>query len=69
MGFFNYDFEGAKGRIRVSQDVWIFLAVATPLTITTLGLSWAWMRFALGTQRMQVRDVSSQPIKYESGTR
>lgn len=68
MGFFNYDFEGANGRIQVSQDGWIFLAVAVPLTITTLGLSWAWMRFALGTKAMQVQNVDSQPVKYKSGT-
>jgi len=68
MGIFNYDFEGANGRIQVSQDGWIFLVVAIPLTIATLGLSWAWMRFTLGTQGMQVQNVDSQPVKHEGGT-
>jgi hypothetical protein len=68
MGFFNYDFEGANGRIRISQDGWIFLAVALPMTIITLALSWAWMRFTLGTEGMRLQKVESQSVKDEGGT-
>jgi hypothetical protein len=47
MGFFDYNFEGANGRIiRVSQDGSI---LAVPPTMITLGLYWVRMMFTLDT--------------------
>jgi len=43
MGFFKYDFEDSQGRISVSEQGWVFFALAVPLTVLTLGLSYAWM--------------------------
>jgi len=43
MGFFKYDFENSKGRISISEQGWVFFALAVPLTVLTLGLSYTWM--------------------------
>ena len=51
MGLFNYDFENSKGRISISEQGWIYLALTLPLTVLTLGLSYAWMRWTAKKQQ------------------
>ena len=43
MSFFN----GAEGKLRVSSDWWIFVAVSLPLTVATLVVWWLWEAFAI----------------------
>ena len=51
MGFFHYDFENSKGRISISEQTWVYLAFTLPLTVLTLGLSYAWMRWTAREQQ------------------
>jgi hypothetical protein len=51
MGFFNYDFETSQGRIKISEQGWVYLAITFPLTVMTLSLSYAWMWWTSTEQR------------------
>jgi len=51
MGFFKYDFETSKGRINISEQGWVYLALTLPLTMITLGLSYAWMQWTAKKQQ------------------
>jgi hypothetical protein len=63
MGFFHYDFEGSKGRISISEQGWIYLALMLPLTAITLGLSYAWMRWtAKKQQNVPVYSAAAQAL-------
>ncbi|KZV93975.1 hypothetical protein EXIGLDRAFT_767521 [Exidia glandulosa HHB12029] len=43
MGLFDFNV-GESGSLRVARQGWIFLAIALPLTIITLGLAYGWQR-------------------------
>ena len=51
MGLFNFNFDDSKGRISISEQGWIYLALTLPLTVLTLGLSYAWMRWTAKKQQ------------------
>ncbi len=45
MGIFYWDFDNSNGRLKVAEDSWVFVAIAVPLTLLTLGFAYGWMRF------------------------
>jgi hypothetical protein len=60
MGLFNYDFD-SDGEIRISKQGWVYLSVALPLTVLTLGLSYTWMYWT--AKKQQKVPVYSAAVK------
>ena len=52
MGIFDFRFDdGNDGRVRLSKHGWIFPAIAAPLTLMTLSLSWLYLH--IGTRKRE----------------
>lgn len=62
MGIFNFDFnDGQQGKLSVSKQAWLFPAIAGPLTLITLGLSYCYT-VILGRRR-RMRAVFNAYLK------
>lgn len=67
MGLFEFDIgEEGSGRLKVARQGWIFIVIALPLTIITLGLAYVWQR---RTEEQAKRETDERKRRAEEAAR
>jgi hypothetical protein len=68
MGFFHFDSDNSDGRVEVSAQGWIYLALAIPLTFAVLGLSFAWMRWTGSNEEKPHDYPTKEALAHDANT-